>query len=130
MKPVFVTLSVMFLSTLGIAQPNPDTLWTRTYGGNEDEVAYSVQQTTDGGYIVAGSTRSFGAGYVDSYLVKTNAQGDTLWTQCYGGSEGDEAKCVRQTSDGGYIVVADTRRGIEVNEGDIHLIKTDADGNT
>ncbi|MBU0509923.1 hypothetical protein KKH27_13960, partial [bacterium] len=109
MKPVFVTLSVMFLSTLGIAQPNPDTLWTRTYGGNEDEVAYSVQQTTDGGYIVAGSTRSFGAGYVDSYLVKTNAQGDTLWTQCYGGSEGDEAKCVRQTSDGGYIVAGYTQ---------------------
>ena len=66
-----------------------DTLWTRTYGGPDGDRGHSVQQTADGGYIIAGSTNSFGAGRRDVYLIKTNAQGDTLWTRTYGGSDDD-----------------------------------------
>src|SRR5437764_244417 len=60
-----------------------DTLWTRTFGGASDDRVYSVQQTADGGYIMAGYTASFGAGQYDVYLIKTDAAGDTSWTKTY-----------------------------------------------
>jgi hypothetical protein len=85
------------------AQP-PETLWTRTYGGIEAERCWSVRQTSDGGYIVAGFTESFGAGDKDFYLVKTNSQSEPLWTRTYGGGYWDNAYSVQQTADGGYIV--------------------------
>jgi hypothetical protein len=62
-----------------------DTLYTRTFGGPGDDRGYSVERTTDGGFVVVGSTATFGAGNLDVYLVKTNATGDTLWTKTYGG---------------------------------------------
>jgi hypothetical protein len=105
-----------------------DTLWTRTYGGPEHEEGYSVQQTSDGGYIVAGHTTSFGAGQDDVYLVKTNASGDTLWTRTCGGPEDDEGRSVQQTTDGGYIIAGTTQTPDA--EDDVYLVRTDADGNT
>jgi hypothetical protein len=105
-----------------------DTLWTRTYGGTNFEYGYSVQQTSDGGYIIAGYTESFGAGYGDIYLIKTNASGDTLWTKNYGGINDDYGNSVQQTSDGGYIIA-----GGSCTFGqwgcDVYLIKTNASGN-
>ncbi len=103
-----------------------DALWTRTYGGPGDDYGYSVQQTSDGGYVVAGCTRSFGAGTKDVYLIKTNASGDALWTRTYGGTDFDYGLSVQQTSDGGYIVA-----GITASFGrdyDVYLIKTDSLG--
>jgi hypothetical protein len=100
-----------------------DTLWTRTYGGTGGDGGYSVRQTSDGGYIVAGATNPFGNGD-QVYLVKTNASGDTLWTRTYGGTGGDGGYSVRQTSDGGYIVA-----GVTYSFGNgeqVYLIKTDA----
>ncbi|MBM3324123.1 MAG: T9SS type A sorting domain-containing protein, partial [Calditrichaeota bacterium] len=105
-----------------------DTLWTRTYGGSSHDEAYSVQQTADGGYIVAGYTLSFGAGYWDFYLVKTNGQGDTIWTRTYGGSHDDFAFSVQQTADGGYIVAGHT--GSFGASGDFYLVKTNGQGDT
>jgi hypothetical protein len=81
-----------------------DTLWTRTLGGESVDEARSVQQTRDGGYIVAGSTSSFGADY-SIYLMRLNALGDTIWTRLLGTGPG---KVVRQTSDGGFIILADS----------------------
>jgi hypothetical protein len=109
-----------------------DTLWTRTYGGTNYDHGYSVQQTADGGYIVAGLTRSFGAGDVDVYLIKTNAQGDTLWTRTYGGTNDDYGYSVQQTADGGYIVAGSTRSfGVGIpDSANFYLIKTDASGDT
>jgi predicted secreted protein len=107
---------------------NGDTLWTRTYGGTNTDYAYSVRQTSDGGYVVVGYTNSFGAGYEDAYLVKTDADGDTLWTRTYGWSTGNErANCVQQTSDGGYIIVGYTY-SYETCHYDFYLVKTDANG--
>ena len=75
------------LLALGFAGPSfSSQKWTRTYGGAGNDAGYSAQQTTDGGYIIAGTTTSFGAGGIDVYLIKTNASGDTLWTRTYGGS--------------------------------------------
>jgi len=106
-----------------------DTLWTRTYGGPSGDYGHSVQQTTDGGFIVAGLTWSFGSGSDDFYLVKTNAQGDTLWTRTYGGPIWDEGYSVRQTSDGGYIIVGYTH-SYGAGGRDVYLIRTDAKGDT
>jgi hypothetical protein len=105
-----------------------DTLWTRTYGGANGDYGYSVQQTQDGGYIVAGYTQSFGAGGFDVYLVKTNASGDTLWTRTYGGAGGDFGDVTQQTSDGGYII-SGTTNSFGAGAYDVYLIKTDGNGN-
>ncbi len=125
-------LSVLFLS-LGLfqyqyAQP-PDTLWTKTFGGVAGDAGRSVQQTIDGGYIIAGRTVSFGAGGGDAWLIKTNAAGDTLWTKTYGGVDDDYAESVQQTTDGGYILAGMTE-SFGVGDFDVWLIKTDAAGDT
>jgi len=104
-----------------------DTIWTRTYGGYDWDVANSVQQTSDGGYIIAGGTYSFGAGEYDIYLVKTDSIGNTLWTRTYGGSGQDVSYCVQQTSDGGYIISGAIEL-VWTDNYDVWLIKTDASG--
>jgi uncharacterized delta-60 repeat protein len=78
--------------------------WQKTYGGTGDDLAYSVQQTKDGGYVVAGYTRSFGAGGEDFWVLKLKSDGSIQWQKTYGGSLNDEAYSVEQTRDGGYVV--------------------------
>ncbi len=108
---------------------NGDTLWTKTYGGTDTEYGSSVQLTSDGGYIIIGVTMSYGAGDRDFYLIKTDADGDILWTQTYGGTDSDEGYSVQLTSDGGYIIVGETcSYGVPTGTADVWLIKTDADG--
>jgi hypothetical protein len=87
----------------------------------------SVQQTADGGYIIAGATVSFGAGNSDVYLIKTNAAGETLWTRTFGDTASDWAYSVQQTADGGHIVAGNTG-SFGAGGHDVYLIKTDADG--
>jgi len=104
-----------------------DTLWTRAYGGTTDDAGGSVQQTSDGGYVVAGMATSFGS-TIQAYLIKTNASGDTLWTRNYGGGGTDDGNSVQQTSDGGYIAAGSSNsygNGVQV-----YLIKTNAGGDT
>lgn len=102
-----------------------DTMWTRLYGGDMSECAYSVQQTREGGYIAAGGTYSFGNG--DFYLIKTNSLGDSVWARSYGGNSEETARSVQQTTDGGYIIAGDTwSYGAGLN--DMYLVKTDSLG--
>jgi len=130
MKSFFpIVLLVCLFAISAVAQPNPDTLWTRTYGGSAGDDARSVHQTADGGYVVAGGSASFGAGSGDFYLVKTNGQGDTLWTRTYGGNSYDEAWSVQQTADGGYIVAGCTH-SFGAGSGDFYLVKTNSQGDT
>ncbi len=83
--------------------------WAKTYGGSESDAARSIQQTIDGGYIVAGSTSSFGAGESDIWILKLSSDGDIEWQKTYGGSNDDGyATCIQQTSDGGYIIAGNT----------------------
>jgi hypothetical protein len=107
---------------------NGNIIWAKTYGGIYGDIAYSVQQTSDGGYIMAGVTLSFGAGSLDIFLIKTDANGNIIWAKTYGGIYGDIAYSVQQTSDGGYIVAGGTN-SFGAGWYDIFLIKTDANGN-
>ncbi len=121
---IFMLISLFAASAL--AQPNPDTLWTRTYGGSSEDWDLSVQQTADGGYVLTGRTKSFGAGNYDVYLVKTNPLGDTLWTRTYGGNSDDEAWSVQQTTDGGFIVVGSTL-SFGTGYDDFYVVKREPD---
>jgi uncharacterized delta-60 repeat protein len=108
---------------------NGDKVWEKTFGGNDYDEAYSIQQTSDGGCIVAGVTSSFGAGQYDFYVIKLNANGDKLWEKIYGGSSWDEAYSIQQTQDGGYIVAGRTG-SFGAGGWDVYVIKMDIDGNT
>ena len=78
--------------------------WARMYGGDSQDWANSVQQTNDGGYIVAGWTDSFGAGMLDFWILKLFSNGEIDWEKSYGGSGDDYAYSIQQTNDGGFIV--------------------------
>jgi hypothetical protein len=106
-----------------------DTLWTKTFGGIYLDYGRSVQQTTDGGYIITGETNGYGTGYYDIYLVKTNSSGDTLWTKVFGGTSDDFPWSVRQTTDGGYIIGGYTH-SFSADNDDVYLIKTDGNGDS
>ncbi len=106
-----------------------DTLWTKTYGSTGNDYGYSVKQTLDSGFIIAGATDSLGAGGYDAFLIKTNSIGDTLWTKTYGGINDDEAKSVELTTDGGYIITGYTN-SFGAGDNDVYLIKTDSIGDT
>jgi len=109
-----------------------DTLWTRAFGGTRNDFGYSVQETRDSGYIVAGNVGYYGPGGGDLWLVKTDASGDTLWTRTVGGTNDDAGYSVWQTLDNGYIVAG---RTYSFGPGsptypNVWLLRTDASGDT
>jgi len=103
-----------------------DTLWTRTFGGAGWDEGFSVKQTSDGGYIVAGWKTSVGDS-TQVYLIKTNPFGDTLWTRTYGGTNAERGYSAQQTSDGGYIIAGYTN-SFGAGRYDFYVIKIDAQG--
>ncbi len=103
-----------------------DTTWSRRYGAPDRDYGYSIQQTSDHGYVVAGGSQVYQEGE-DVYLVRTNSSGDTLWTRVYGGSDDQEGRSVRQAPDGGFIIAGWTESG--AGGKDVYLVKTDANGN-
>jgi hypothetical protein len=107
---------------------NGDSIWAKTIGGPLPDAGYSVKQATDGGFIIAGSTESSGAGRSDIWVLKTDESGDTVWTKLFGGSENEWSTSIQQTIDGGYIISGYTK---SYGEGDYDawLIKTDENGN-
>lgn len=124
---IIVLLCVFFVGT-SLAQA-PDTLWTKTFGGSSDDIGYALQQTADGGYIVAGCTESFGAGDKDVYLIRTDADGGTIWTKYYGGPEDDVAYAIQEHWDGDYLVAGYTN-SFGAGGSDIWILKIDAAGDT
>ena len=101
-------------------QPKEWTMeWSRTFGGEGWDRAYSVYQTACGGFVIAGHTNSFGAGRNDFWLVKTDPQGNKEWSRTFGTPSDERATSVRQTADGGFIIVGD----------DFWVVRTDPQGN-
>ncbi len=123
-RPVGGNCDVFLVQT----DPFGNTIWTRTFGGTGHDYASSVDYTSDGGWIVAGSTWSFGAGASDFYLIKTNDLGDTQWSATYGTADIEAASCVQQTTDGGYIVAGYTESSQQYSR-DVYVVKTDNNGN-
>lgn len=104
-------------------------LWSKTFGGTLDDFANSVLQTADGGYLVAGMTRSYGAGNEDMYLIKTDVSGNLVWSKVIGSIGRDWVNAVQSTTDGAYILTGRIFSGGISNNDDLALIKMDATGN-
>jgi len=107
---------------------NGNLQWTKTIGGPGDELGASLIQTSDGGYAIAGYTKSFGAGGEDVYVVKLDANGNLQWTKTIGGPENEEGSCLIQTSDGGYAIAGYTL-SFGAGWADVYVVKLDASGN-
>jgi len=99
--------------------------WFHAYGGKDDEVANDIIETEDG-YILVGSTDSFGLNYKDVYVVKIDKRGKTIWQHSYGGKYDDEGYAITKSPDGGFVIVGktETRR----NGDDLYLFKIDKNG--
>ena len=103
--------------------------WYRTFGGGLEDIGYGIQQTGDGGYIIVGSTNSYGYGEEDVYFIKTDSNGSLSWTYNFGGNNSDVGKCIQKTNDGGFILVGCTY-SFGSGGADIYLIKTNSTGDT
>jgi hypothetical protein len=124
-----IVLVVLFFDLPIASADGPPVKWERTFGGSANDRSESVQQTLDGGYIIAGATQSFGAGGLDVYLIKTDPNGTNQWEKTFGGSSADAGFSVQQTLDGGYIIAGSTQ-SFGAGSWDVYLIKTDPNGNS
>ncbi|RLF80741.1 hypothetical protein DRN32_02420, partial [Thermococci archaeon] len=106
---------------------NGNLEWAKTFGGGGYDYAYSIQQTSDGGYIVGGYTYSFGAGNTDFLVIELDSNGNLEWAKTFGGGGYDYAYSIQQTSDGGYIVAG--RADFGAGGYDFLVIKLDSNGN-
>lgn len=104
-------------------------VWARYFGAEGDDIGYSLCQTSDGGFAVAGRTESFGYGSADVYVIKVNGSGVPQWTKTYGGTAYDEGRSIEQTSDGGYIIAGSTSSFGHGNA-DVYMVRTDENGDT
>jgi len=120
MKRLLIVCAVLSIICITAHVSQSADEWAKTYGG--DVSPTSLQQTTDGGYIVAGYTESFGAGNYDGWILKLNPSGTVSWQKTYGGSGSDHASSIQQTTDGGYIV-ASTTNSFGAGRGDGWLLK-------
>jgi hypothetical protein len=102
--------------------------WTKTIGGENDDRGSSLIQTSDGGYAIAGHTKSFGAEERDVYVVKLDANGNLQWTKTIGGKDWDVGHSLIQTSDGGYAIAGETE-SFGAGDGNVYVVKLDANGN-
>ena len=115
-------ISIVILAVFQTINCFGQSLFQVAIGGTSVEWAESIIQTTDGGYAVAGWTESFGAGGRDVWLIRMDSSGNELWNSTFGKSDAAEARSVKQTDDGGYIMAGYV-------DGGVWLIKTDYKGN-
>ncbi len=102
-------------------------IWSQTYGGERTERCFGVDLTNDG-FILIGSTNSYGAGDQDVYLVKIDTQGKELWSKTFGSEKFDMGHDVKRTIDGGYVIIGYTQTQSQ-GKNDAWILKTDSKGN-
>ncbi len=107
---------------------NGNQEWRKIYGGNSYDGVYSIQKTSDKGYILAGWTDSYGAGSYDAWIIKVDENGNQQWTKTFGGTSHDEASSIQQTPDDGYIFAGMTK-SYGAGDFDAWLVKIDTTGN-
>ncbi len=106
---------------------NGNVIWEKTYGGSGDDDASSMVKTSDG-YMIVGSTTSFGDGSSDIYVIRVDNSGNMIWQKNYGGSGGDTGSDIVETKDGNYAIVG-TTSSFNAQAFDFYLIKIDGNGN-
>jgi hypothetical protein len=103
--------------------------WTKTFGGTDKDISKMIRKTTDGGYIVAGISRSFNRVNPDFWILKLKANGDTLWTRLYGGPLHEHCYYANQTTDGGYVAVGHTVNAYTPDyDVDVYFVKMNSEG--
>ena len=129
---LLAVLLAVFLavSSGGTASAQTDPEWTVTLGGDGDDFAHAVALTADGGYVIAGETRTSGAGARDGWLVKLDSQGAEVWSRTYGGAKNDILFDVQSTADGGFVLAGETGSQGSAASADSNfwLIKVDSEG--
>jgi len=125
LKFIIIFMSILFLLQFSAVKMYPG--WFKHYGGTSNERCFSIQQTSDGGYVVAGYTNSFTFGSEDFAIYKLNSSGNKVWFKHYGGSSDDRGYSVQQTSDGGYILAGHTKSYTYGNE-DLAIYKLNSNG--
>ena len=125
-----VLLCVLAALGIGIASAQPVSEWNATLGGDADDFAHAVALSEDGGFVIAGETRSYGSGSQDGWLVKLDADGEQEWSRTFGGSESDIIYAVQRTSDGGFALAGESHSGdgATADNSSFWLIKTDSQG--
>lgn len=108
-------------------EANNTLAWTKIIGQLYNDFAYSIIQTIDGGYAIAGSTDSLGSNHTKIYIIKINSLGNIQWTKTYGGNNNDYGSCIIQTSDGGYALSCGTY-SFGAGLTDAYVIKLDSSG--
>ncbi|MEO0248823.1 MAG: hypothetical protein ABIN58_04640 [candidate division WOR-3 bacterium] len=101
--------------------------WARTFGGTSSEFPFSITQATDGGYVIAGETKSFGAGNADCLVIKITNNGTLQWARTFGGANDDRIQSITRTADGGYVATG-TTKSFGDNFGDILVLRIASDG--
>lgn len=129
MRKTILLLIIIPLILATTCNAQPDSLWSRTYGGAGDDACYSLIQTADGGFALGGVTVSFGSGMSDMWIVKTNADGDSLWSHTFGGRFSESCGSLIETIDGSYVFAGNTS-SFGSGEYDMWMIKTNADGDS
>jgi hypothetical protein len=104
-------------------------LWSKTYGGVKRDLSFSVRETADRGFIIAGASDSFGPDSSDVYLIKTDSTGNLQWSRIYGGPGKDQGNAVCGMPGGGYFVSGWTR-SFGSGGYDVYLIRTDSSGHS
>ena len=127
---ILMSLAAIALTNFRSTSAQSVAQWRAILGGTGEEFAHAVALADDGGYVIAGETRSFGSGSQDGWLVKLNARGEEQWSRSYGGRESDVIYAVQKTDDGGYILAGETHsaEGATAQRSYYWLVKTDADG--